>query len=187
MSGYPSLASLREAAQNILSQNPEPVPAGLNITALLYELQLHQVELDLQVNALKETLAQAEAGEARFRELFQCAPVGCFSVLPDGEILEANRKGLAMLGLAAGTAAGHQLRAFFDTDSLPALEVFLQAAREAAVEVATAQPLVLKGLLKLPSLVSAQARAGADVSSGKSCIHLALVDLPAGKAPARTH
>lgn len=138
------------------------------------------------MNALKETLAQAEAGEARLRELCQCAAMGCFSISPEGEILEINRKGLAMLGITAG-ASGHQLRAYFDTASLPALEIFLQAAREAEVEVATAEPLVLKGLLKLPTLVSARARAGTDLSRRERCIHLALMDVTSGKAPARTH
>jgi PAS domain-containing protein len=179
MSGYPSLASLRQAAQHILDRNPEPAPAGLNITALLHELQVHQVELDLQMDALKEALAQAEAGEARFRDLFQFAPMACFSVSPDGGILEANHKGLDMLGITAKAAAGHQLRAFFDTASLPALDFFLQAAGEADVEVATRVPLVLKGLLKRPILVAGQARAGTDLSTRQGCIRLALMEVPA--------
>jgi PAS domain-containing protein len=179
MTGYPSLASLRHAAQHILNQNPEPAPAGLNITALLHELQVHQVELDLQMEALKEALVQAQAGEARFRDLFQLAPMGCFSISPEGEILEINRKGLAVLGITADAAAGHQLRAFFDTASLPALDFFLQAAREGNVEVATRVPLVLKGLFKLPILVSGQARAGTDPSTRQSCIRVALMEVPA--------
>jgi transcriptional regulator with PAS, ATPase and Fis domain len=179
MSGYPSLASLRQAAQKILDQGPVPAPPGLDPVAMLHELQIHQVELELQMNALKEALAEAESSKARFQDLFQLAPMGCFSVSLEGEILEINRKGLAMLGITAETAAGRQLRAFFDAGSLPGLEVFFQTVRETDAEVATPEPLLLKAHLKLPILVSGQARAGTDLATRKSCLRLALMDVSA--------
>jgi PAS domain S-box-containing protein len=66
---------------------------------LLADLQIHQVELQMQNNALKETQQQLEETRDRYADLFDYAPVGYLTLDSTGNILEINLTGCAMLGL----------------------------------------------------------------------------------------
>lgn len=180
MIAHPTLAALRQEAIKIVSQNtPQETasPADLDAVSLLHELHVHQVALELQMQAMKEALVEAEASRAKFYDLFQFAPVGCFSLSAGGKILEINRKGLAMLGLKTGDAVGQQIRDFFDLRSLDHLGLLLTTAQNTDSDVLIPKPLLLKGHRKLPILVSGQARSSADHATQKICIRLALIDV----------
>ncbi len=64
-------AKLQETANN---QNP-PLPSAAEALRLAHELQVHQVELDLQNEALHELYAQLEQKLDRYARIFDVAPV----------------------------------------------------------------------------------------------------------------
>lgn len=176
-----TLQALRIEAQKMLERNPSVAPAGLDSAALLRELQLHQIQLDLQMNALSEALKQAEAAQAKFQDLFQLAPVGCLSLSVSGHIQEINRKGLDMLGTTGGLALGRPFRAFFPAESVPHVDALLRSALTEGGDVCASEPLLLRGARVLPLFVSLRMRSSMDPATQKGCLRIALTDVSAEK------
>jgi PAS domain-containing protein len=71
--------------------------------ALLHELQVHQVELDLQAEELRDASADLEVALARQVQLFNAAPAAYLVVDQATRMLELNATGAQQLG---GTRAG---------------------------------------------------------------------------------
>ena len=64
---------------------------------LLYELRVHQVELEMQNDELQKSEAELEKARRRLEILFENAPVGYFVVNQEGLIQAVNRYGAGML------------------------------------------------------------------------------------------
>ncbi len=65
--------------------------------ALLHELQVHQIELEMQNEELKSANTQAENSRAKYYELYDLAPIGYFTVNEHGKILEVNQASADLL------------------------------------------------------------------------------------------
>jgi len=65
-------------------------PSEMDNRGLLHELRVCQVELELQNAALRESMAEVEAGRQRYEDLYALAPIGYLTVEPDGTIRQAN-------------------------------------------------------------------------------------------------
>lgn len=94
---------------HLLASSPDTAADAL---ALLHELQVHQVELDIQAEELRESRAELEAALRRQIELYEFQPVGCFTVDAGLVVLELNRAGAAMLGMERDDACGSSLGSF---------------------------------------------------------------------------
>jgi diguanylate cyclase (GGDEF)-like protein/PAS domain S-box-containing protein len=66
---------------------------------LLHELQVHQIELEMQNEALQEARTTTELALERYAELFDFAPIAYFTLAPDGIIRQTNFRGEKLLGL----------------------------------------------------------------------------------------
>ena len=73
------------------------------IQALVRELQLHQVELDMQNEELRRSQAEIETALANYADLYDSAPNGYFTFNPQGIILKANLTGGRLLGVERGS------------------------------------------------------------------------------------
>src|SRR5690348_14678633 len=96
------LSGLRRRAEVQLSRiirRSVPSLARENVKALVQELRVHQIELELQCHELQR--AQAEVGESRNRylELYESIPVGYVTIDSDGRIYDLNPMGVSLLGL----------------------------------------------------------------------------------------
>src|ERR1051326_7728630 len=58
---------------------------------LLHELRLHEIELRMQNEALRDALDALELARARYYELYEFAPIAYLSIGDSTRILEANR------------------------------------------------------------------------------------------------
>ncbi len=67
--------------------------------AVLHELQVHQIELEMQNEELFRAQASLQELSDNYRDLFDFAPVGYFRLDEHHRILEANLSGAALLGL----------------------------------------------------------------------------------------
>jgi PAS domain-containing protein len=65
---------------------------------LLHELQVHQIELEMQNEELRQANDIAEAALKKYTMLYDLAPMGYFTLQSDGTILELNFTGAKMLG-----------------------------------------------------------------------------------------
>ena len=65
---------------------------------LIYELRVHQVELEIQNEELMRTHHDLTAAKARYFDLYDLAPVGYLTVSPEGIIQEANLAATSLFG-----------------------------------------------------------------------------------------
>lgn len=117
-----------------LAAAPETAADAL---ALLHELQVHQVELELLADEQLVIRAQLEADLARQKQLYDCAPVGYFTLDAQGQLIELNLTGAQQLGLDRETLLGQRL----DTHLRPAdgatLRTLLARIAQGATQAAT--------------------------------------------------
>jgi PAS domain S-box-containing protein len=69
------------------------------ISRTFHELRVHQIELEMQNEELRETQLELDAARARYFDLYDLAPVGYFTVSVQGIITDANLTSAAQTGL----------------------------------------------------------------------------------------
>jgi PAS domain S-box-containing protein len=100
--GLPQASDLRHEAERRLhtrKASPAEAVAEGDARALVHELQVHQIELEMQNEELQRARAAAEEASEKYGDLFDFAPVGYFLWDAEGHILEVNLAGAALLGL----------------------------------------------------------------------------------------
>lgn len=86
-----------------------------DVRQTLYELQVHQIELEMQNEELRRTQQQLDASRARYFDLFDLAPVGYCTLNEQALILEANIATASLLGVARSELLGQRLSRFILT------------------------------------------------------------------------
>jgi len=99
---------------------------------LLHELQVYQVELDLQDEELRHSRAEIEAALNRQMQLYDFAPVGCFTVDRRTALRELNLAAASMLGSERDQLLGRTLDSFIAPQSAQALHAMLDAVSDGA-------------------------------------------------------
>ncbi len=89
-----------------LATSPDTAPDAL---AVLHELQVHQVELELQADMLQASHAEMDAALKRLKQLYDCAPVPYFTMARDTRVADANAVGARCLGVAPSAMPGFRL------------------------------------------------------------------------------
>ena len=84
---------------------------------LLHDLQVHQIELELQNEELRQSQDALEASRARYFDLYNLAPVGYFTLDDKGLIVEVNLTGATLLGVARGALAAQSFSRFVTADA----------------------------------------------------------------------
>jgi PAS domain S-box-containing protein len=70
-----------------------------SVDALLHELQVHQIELEMSNEALIESQTALEASRDEYVALYEFAPVAYLSLDADGKIVRINHTGASLLRL----------------------------------------------------------------------------------------
>lgn len=97
--------SLRQQAETSLLGKAELWPENLAdltpaaVQEMLHELQVHQIELEMQNEELRQSHLELDAARTRYFDLYDLAPVGYCSVSEAGLIIEANLTAAKLLGL----------------------------------------------------------------------------------------
>jgi len=87
-----------ERLKSLLAESRGP-PSEIEVRRLLHELQVHQIELELQNEELRDTRAELEAALANYTDLYDFAPTGYFTLARDGTILAVNLTGAKLAGV----------------------------------------------------------------------------------------
>jgi PAS domain S-box-containing protein len=115
-------AELRRRAEAITAQQTGNAADSIEnlssqeIQAMLHELHVHQIELELQNEELRRAQAELDAARARYFDLYHLAPVGYVTLSEKGLFLEANLTASTMLGAARGTLARQLITRFILAD-----------------------------------------------------------------------
>jgi PAS domain S-box-containing protein len=114
-----------------LASSPSTGAAAL---ALLHELQVYQVELDLQDEELRRSRADLEMSLSRQVQLYDFAPVGCFTVDRSTAMRELNLTAASMLGAERDGLLGRSLDSFLAPQSASALRAMLTSVSDGATK-----------------------------------------------------
>jgi len=106
-----------------------PSTAG-DAMALLHEMQVHQVELDLQQEELRCSRSELEAALIRQTALVERAPVGYMTIDAGTVVYDINLAGARLLGAARDDMLGRPLAGLLSAHSADVLQTLLARARE---------------------------------------------------------
>lgn len=111
----------------VLHQLASSPDTAVDALALLHELQVYQVELDLQAEELRASRYELESSLRRQIELYDHLPVGCFTVDRAFVVQELNLTGARMLGIERDDAFGWPLENYFVPDSASTLRQLISS------------------------------------------------------------
>ena len=105
---------LRRRAEARLQQGKGERPASTEHDAqrLLHELEVHQIELELQNAELRQAREESEKLLEQYAKRYDFAPVGYFTLNPDGVISASNLAGATLLGLERSLLLGRSFLPF---------------------------------------------------------------------------
>jgi PAS domain S-box-containing protein len=162
------LAHLRGRAETQLRARPATVPGvpAVDLQWLQHELDIHRIELTLQVEELQRAQAETEASLARYTDLFDFAPVGYFNLTEDGTIRLVNPQGAQLIGTERSRLIGRRMGLFVAVADRPVLADFLAQVFATAERQSCNLSLIGAGTGS-PKLVHFDARRTAD---GQECL-----------------
>lgn len=104
-------SALRRRAEERLRTTKREVAAmsTKDVQQLVHELQVHQLELEMQNEELRQAQVELEAARERYVYLYEFSPVGHLTLDTQGHILEANAMTEALLGLTRNKLSGKPL------------------------------------------------------------------------------
>jgi PAS domain S-box-containing protein len=113
--------SLRVLAERVAASSRPPDPS-VSRDALVQELLVHQAELEMQNEALRDVQAELQASSAMYRDLFENASVGHLMADRTSQIRVANAAAAEILGVSAPLLRGVRLSKFLLPDEAIAFE-----------------------------------------------------------------
>ena len=162
------------AALGVLLELASSPSTASDALALLHELQVHQVELDLQDEELRNTRDELEVTLRRQVALYDHAPVGYLTIDAGTVMHELNLTSARLLGRSREELLGASLNRFLQPRSADDLQALLARVREGRLD----QPcsLLLQAHERGRRVV--HATASADPAAGRFLV--ALVDMGTG-------
>jgi len=101
---------LRGVAEGHLTKGQQSNVTAQPAEELLYELRVHQIELEMQNEALRQTQQALEESRDRYVDLYELAPIGYLTLNVDGIIVEINLTGVTLLGQERSKLINKSLR-----------------------------------------------------------------------------
>jgi hypothetical protein len=125
---YTDAKSLRRKAEEQLKEKQKKINKPVKETdskKLLHELQVHQIELEMQNEELRQANETAENALKKYTMLYDFAPMGYFTLDSEASICELNFTGAEMLGDKRFSLVDSNFKLFVADGSKPAFNEFL--------------------------------------------------------------
>jgi hypothetical protein len=116
----------KKAEEQLKKEQKESTKVVLeaDVKKLMHELQVHQIELEMQNEELREAYATAETALKKYTLLYDFAPMGYFTLNSEGSICDLNFTGAEILDDRRFSLLNSNFKLFISEDSLPAFNRF---------------------------------------------------------------
>jgi PAS domain-containing protein len=121
---------LRRNAEELLKKKQdklEKLAVETDSIKLLHELQVHQIELEMQNEELIEANEKAETALKKYTMLYDFAPMGYFTLDPDGKIYELNFTSAELLGDKRFSLVNSNFKLFIAEESRSVFDKFFKS------------------------------------------------------------
>lgn len=118
---------LRKKAEELLKEKQKKgnkPELEADVKKLMHELQVHQIELEMQNEELREAYETAETALKKYTLLYDFAPMGYFTLNSEASICELNFTGAEMLRDKRFSLVNSNFKLFVAEDSLPVFNDF---------------------------------------------------------------
>src|SRR5262245_5340840 len=122
--------ALRQQAEQLMRASRSEIFAmpDKQVRALVHELRVHQIELEVQNEELRQAQLELAQSHDRYSDLYEFAPVGYVTLDQRGRIVESNFAAAAMLGVDRVDLVGEDIHQFVVRESRDDCYLHLQAA-----------------------------------------------------------
>ena len=130
--GTRHVGSLRKSAEKKIPGSTSRIGkmSAAEIQKLVHELHVHQIELEMQNEALRKSQAETAESQYKYSDLYDFAPVGYFTFDRKGHIIEANVTGASLLGVEKRSLAKQPFQRFVAPEYFNIFQSHLQKALE---------------------------------------------------------
>ncbi|MCP5159783.1 MAG: PAS domain S-box protein [Gammaproteobacteria bacterium] len=122
----PTLCRCAEVGIRKPSSSLSPHLTRIESQRLIHELQIHQIELEMQNEELREVRAKLERTLENHADFYDCSSIGYFTLTDEGIIQELNLTGAALFGQERSCLIGEQFRCFVSMETQPTFNLFLE-------------------------------------------------------------
>jgi PAS domain-containing protein len=119
---------LRKNAEKKLKEaqnNSADAVVETDVKRLVHELQVHQIELEMQNEELRQANERAETALKKYTMMYDFAPMGYFTIDHNGIIYDLNFTGAELLGDRRFTLINSNFKLFVSEETLPVFNDFL--------------------------------------------------------------
>lgn len=117
---------LRHAAEARLALN-KAIESSQDQARLVHELQVHQIEMEMQREALRQAHAALEASHDRYQDLYELSPVGFLTLTPEEQIVEINLTGATLFGQKHSKLIDRKFSTLLHPEDLERWQAFFKA------------------------------------------------------------
>lgn len=181
----PDAADLRRRAEEILAEKDSPrapVLPEAESRRLVHELQVHQVELELQNQELRQSRAALEEARDQYRDLYDRAPIGYLTLDEKGLIRQANLTAARMLSSDRSRLQGQSLYSFVEQEQRGALLRRLKGVAETSTELSLEVEIVMSDGGRLPAQLAIATLHGGSEATPARGFRAVIVDISRLKA-----
>lgn len=114
------------------------------LARLKHDLQARELDLEIQCQAMQDTLGELEESRSRYADLYDYAPVGYLTFDAKGCITEINLTGATVLGMERTRLIGMPMSVFIDKGSCQLFFTHLRSCRLTGKKVTTEVKLAPK-------------------------------------------
>lgn len=118
--------SLRQAAEKTLAKKRQALSEERSNEALLHELRVHQIQLEMQNEDLQRTQKLLADSRKRYIDLYDFSPVGYLTLSLEGTISQINPTGADLLGQPRDALLKRQIKTFVSPECHRHLDLILK-------------------------------------------------------------
>jgi signal transduction histidine kinase len=96
----------------IIEEPQSDLPDPTTVRRIVYDLRVHQIEVEIQNEELRSLQRELEASKTRFKDLCDFAPAGYITVNDQGVIVEGNLTAAILLNVVTETMVGQPFYRF---------------------------------------------------------------------------